>query len=68
VVFFPIGESSPAQFQIAAAQRVCNGCPVKETCLSWAMEAGEEYGVWGGLSESERRALRRRNARVRRAA
>jgi WhiB family redox-sensing transcriptional regulator len=35
--------------------------------LSWAMESGKDDGVWGGLSDYERRALKRRNARARRA-
>ena len=37
-----------------------------ETCLKWAMESGQDGGVWGGLSEDERRALKRRHARARR--
>ncbi|MFD5661502.1 WhiB family transcriptional regulator [Streptomyces hirsutus] len=38
-------------------------CPVTETCLQWALEIGEDLGVWGGLSEDERRAMKRRAAR-----
>jgi WhiB family redox-sensing transcriptional regulator len=38
-----------------------------ETCLAWALESGQDAGVWGGMSEDERRALKRRNARARRA-
>ncbi|TLQ42328.1 WhiB family transcriptional regulator [Streptomyces marianii] len=40
-------------------------CPVIEQCLQWALESGQESGVWGGLSEDERRALKRRTARQR---
>ena len=40
-------------------------CEVREQCLAWALEAGQDHGVWGGLSEDERRALKRRNARAR---
>jgi WhiB family transcriptional regulator, redox-sensing transcriptional regulator len=36
-----------------------------EPCLQWALESGQDSGVWGGLSEDERRALKRRSARVR---
>ena len=36
------------------AKAVCSGCPVVESCLRWALKAREPYGVWGGLSESER--------------
>jgi WhiB family redox-sensing transcriptional regulator len=38
---------------------------VKEPCLAWALESGQDAGVWGGLSEDERRALKRRAARNR---
>ncbi|HLS13993.1 MAG TPA: WhiB family transcriptional regulator, partial [Beutenbergiaceae bacterium] len=40
---------------------------VVETCLKWALESGQDAGVWGGMSEDERRALKRRTARARRA-
>ena len=64
-LFWPVGNSGPALLQIAEAKTVCRRCPVASACLSWAMETGQEYGVWGGLSEDERRALQRRNARTR---
>jgi len=41
------------------AKRVCRSCLVRAECLEWAMDNDERYGVWGGLSERERRALRR---------
>lgn len=41
------------------AKRVCGGCPVKGECLAFALENQERFGVWGGLSERERRRLRR---------
>jgi WhiB family redox-sensing transcriptional regulator len=34
-------------------------------CLTFALETGQDAGVWGGMSEDERRALKRRNARIR---
>jgi WhiB family transcriptional regulator, redox-sensing transcriptional regulator len=37
------------------------------TCLKWANESGNDAGVWGGQSEDERRAVKRRDARIRRA-
>jgi WhiB family redox-sensing transcriptional regulator len=40
------------------AKRICAGCPVRVQCLDYAMETRERFGVWGGLSERERRALR----------
>ena len=38
---------------------------VDEPCLDWALSSGQDSGVWGGLSEDERRALKRRQARTR---
>jgi WhiB family redox-sensing transcriptional regulator len=66
-LFFPIGstESVAVQDQILEAKAVCSGCLVQATCLKWALEAGVDDGVWGGLDEDELRALRRRNARRR---
>lgn len=64
-LFFPVGTSGPALLQIAEAKTVCRRCPVVTECLTWALESGQDAGVWGGMSEDERRALRRRNARTR---
>jgi WhiB family redox-sensing transcriptional regulator len=64
-LFFPIGNTGPALSQIEEAKAVCHRCPVSEPCLQWALESGQDAGVWGGLSEDERRALKRRNARAR---
>ena len=66
-LFFPIGNTGPALQQIDEAKAVCRRCPVVDTCLKWALESGQDAGVWGGLSEDERRALKRRTARARRA-
>ncbi len=64
-LFFPIGNTGPALVQIDEAKRVCQGCPVLEPCLQWALESGQDAGVWGGLSEDERRAYKRRASRIR---
>ena len=66
-LFFPIGNSGLALVQIEEGKAVCLRCEVVETCLEWAMESGQDAGVWGGMSEDERAALKRRNARARRA-
>ena len=66
-LFFPIGNTGPALLQIEEAKAVCRRCNVVEECLKWALENGQDAGVWGGLSEDERRALKRRTARARRA-
>lgn len=39
------------------AKAVCRRCPVTAQCLEWALEHNERFGVWGGLSEPERRRL-----------
>ena len=59
-LFFPIGNTGPAIAQIEEAKKVCRRCEVVDTCLKWAIESGQDAGVWGGLSEDERRALARR--------
>jgi WhiB family redox-sensing transcriptional regulator len=64
-LFFPIGNTGPALLQIDEAKAVCRRCPVIESCLQWAFETGQDSGVWGGLSEDERRAMKRRSARRR---
>jgi WhiB family redox-sensing transcriptional regulator len=57
-VFFPVGSTGPAAQQIAEAKFVCHQCPVRAECLSWALATGQDSGVWGGMSEDERRALK----------
>ncbi|MGC8464599.1 MAG: WhiB family transcriptional regulator [Acidimicrobiales bacterium] len=49
----------------ASARALCKDCPVKPDCLSYALEHEEEFGIWGGLSERERRKLIRAQARLR---
>jgi len=66
-LFFPIGNTGPALVQIEEAKAVCRRCDVVDQCLRWAIETGQDSGVWGGMSEDERRALKRRTARARRA-
>jgi WhiB family transcriptional regulator, redox-sensing transcriptional regulator len=66
-LFFPIGNASPAHLQIEKAKAVCRRCGVAEACLRWAIEFRQDTGVWGGLSDDERHALKRHNARARRA-
>ena len=52
--FFPEkgGSSRPAK-------RVCRSCEVRAECLEYALENDERFGIWGGLSERERRRLKR---------
>ena len=64
-LFFPIGNTGPALLQLEEAKAVSRRCPVMDQCLQWALEFGQDSGVWGGLSEDERRAMKRRAARNR---
>lgn len=41
------------------AKRICRGCPVKAQCLRDALVREDDWGVWGGLSDRERRQMRR---------
>jgi WhiB family redox-sensing transcriptional regulator len=49
----------------ASAKAVCNECPVQRDCLEYALRRDERFGIWGGLSERERRKLHRQRARLR---
>jgi WhiB family transcriptional regulator, redox-sensing transcriptional regulator len=53
--FHPEGERGPSRSaRETAAKQVCARCPVVELCRAHALSAREPYGVWGGMSESER--------------
>jgi len=58
-LFFPAGTTGLFVAQIEAAKRVCAACPVSLACLDWALDTGQAAGIWGGLSEQERRDLTR---------
>ncbi|MGH3922228.1 MAG: WhiB family transcriptional regulator [Pseudonocardiaceae bacterium] len=62
-LFFPVGVTGRALDQIEQAKAVCQRCPVVGACLEWALETNQQDGVWGGLSEDQRRTLRRRRGR-----
>jgi WhiB family redox-sensing transcriptional regulator len=64
-LFFPVGVSGPATLQVAEAKAVCQRCPLRAKCLEYALRTGQDTGVWGGMSEDERRVLKRRDARAR---
>ncbi|MEO9139913.1 MAG: WhiB family transcriptional regulator [Jatrophihabitans sp.] len=42
------------------AKKICTGCEVRSECLEYALQNDERFGIWGGLSERERRRLKRR--------
>lgn len=45
---------------IESARSLCRGCPVAVTCLTWALEAREEFGIWGGTTGRQRAKLQKR--------
>jgi WhiB family transcriptional regulator, redox-sensing transcriptional regulator len=62
-LFFPVGTAGPALRQIDEAKRICRTCLAQTACLAWAVDHGIAYGVWGGTTGDERRAMRRPAAR-----
>ena len=62
-LFFPVGTTGPFLLQVERAKTVCMACPVRLECLDWALDTAQDAGVWGGLSEEERRAIRRARRR-----
>jgi WhiB family redox-sensing transcriptional regulator len=54
-IFFPEKGGSTRE-----AKKICEHCPVRDQCLEYALQNDERFGIWGGLSERERRRLRRR--------
>lgn len=59
-LFFPAGETGPAADQIRRAKEICASCDVTSECLEYAIETNQSAGIWGGLTEDERRPVRRR--------
>ena len=53
-IFFPASEEDAS-----LALSYCTACGIREICLAWALRNRERYGVWGGLTEQQRRRLQR---------
>lgn len=64
-MFFPVGTSGMAVEEVQAAKAVCGGCDVSVPCLDFALETRQEFGVWGGTDEDERREILRRSRAAR---
>jgi WhiB family redox-sensing transcriptional regulator len=58
-LFFPTSRES-----IDKAISICASCPVQPECLDYALDAGERFGIWGGVTEKSRRNVRRRMRRT----
>lgn len=59
-LWHPDGTTGAHLLQIAEAKTICRRCPVIDQCLMWAIETGQDEGVWGGLDKDERRLHKRR--------
>ena len=53
-LFFPVAVGAAASPQVTRALRICDGCPVRQQCLDFAMRTGESAGIWGGTTPEER--------------
>jgi WhiB family redox-sensing transcriptional regulator len=65
-LFFPVGQTGPAIAHIESAKHVCTTCAVKRECLEYALMTNQDAGIWGGLTEDERRQIRRERRRANR--
>jgi len=63
-LFFPVSEMGPGARQVARAKAVCASCPVRAECLAYALDAGLDNGIFGGLTERERRSMIRSRRRA----
>jgi WhiB family redox-sensing transcriptional regulator len=62
--FFPIGKTGRAVAEIQEAKDICASCPVRQPCLTFALDTHQAYGIWGGYDEDERRPLLRQRQRA----
>lgn len=63
-LYYPdAGDGGGAAHYVKQAKKACKGCPIIMQCAEYAVKFNEEYGVWGGLSPMDRKAIRR-NARA----
>lgn len=53
-LFFPRRGDDPSP-----AKALCRACPVRTDCLSYALETNQKFGIWGGMTEGQRRRLKR---------
>ena len=58
-LFFPSSKTGLGLVEIQEAKEVCASCPVRQSCLAFALDSRQGYGIWGGYDEEERRLLLR---------
>lgn len=56
-LFYPTGIATDGDLVTMQAKAVCRRCQVNDKCLAYALDRGEQWGVWGGLTPTERRRL-----------
>lgn len=56
--------SSPYKLARDAAKRICDACPIEDKCGDWAIETNQEGGVWGGMTDDERKRERKKRYRL----
>lgn len=61
--FFDEIKERNLNYKTTIAKKLCGECPVQAKCAEYAIEADEEYGVWGGLTVTERRKIKYPNER-----
>ena len=59
-MFFPVGTTGASLEQINRAVAICSVCLAADECLNFALHTNQEFGVWGGYAEDDRRRLRKR--------
>ncbi|HYK32735.1 MAG TPA: WhiB family transcriptional regulator [Streptosporangiaceae bacterium] len=60
-LFFPLSATSASSAQVRRAKLICASCQVRSACLDYALDHRQEQGIWGGLTEEERRRIPRRS-------
>jgi WhiB family redox-sensing transcriptional regulator len=63
-LFFPISYTGASMEQVTTAKAICSHCPVQPECLAFALRTGQAHGIWGGLTEQERKHTARSGQRA----
>jgi len=63
-LFFPISAAAASNPRVRRAKHICAPCPVRSQCLNYALDHRQEQGIWGGLTEEERRRIPRYGMRL----
>jgi WhiB family transcriptional regulator, redox-sensing transcriptional regulator len=63
-LFFPIGKTGVAIAESSEPRRSATAAPVRQRCLTFALDTHQVYGIWGGYDEEERRILHRQRRKA----